>query len=532
MSNRNDFTNNDTKFTGVKGITLPGGSTAQRAVTAEVGTLRYNSELGFTEQYNIDGWSGIAPPPLVTTISPTSFNGESGTTITVNGSNFDTTASVQFILPGAVAVGAAVTTRISSSQLTATVPRDLLASESPAGVRVTNGSGLTSILETVLTFADVPVFTTAAGSIGTIYDSSRGSTAHLATLAATDGGGGSIVSYAIFANALPAGLSLNTTTGAISGTANAVGSDTTSSFTVRATDNAGNTTDRAFSITVRAPVVQSFTSVGTTSFSVPTGVIAARVLVIAGGGSGGTRNSGYASGGTDGGSGAGAGGMIDHPALPLTPGGSVTVTVGAGAPSNFSPTQTPGSQGGPSVFSSLTAIGGGYGGCGPLSPNPGGPGGSGGGEGSGGGTSGGVGARGVGVQPAQPGDSGTFGYGFPGGDCGPAAMNFTGSGGGGASTRGTDGSSSRPGAGGNGRSSDVTGSAVTRAGGGGGGSHISTDVGNNSGPGGGGSGGGNGNTNGSPGSTNTGGGGAGGPGGTGSGGAGGGGGPGVVIIRY
>lgn len=532
MSNRNDFKNNNVKFTGTQGIKIPAGTTGERAGSPEVGTIRYNSTLGFTEQYNADGWSGIAPPPLVTSISPTSFNGESGTVITVNGSNFDTNASVQFILPGAVSVSAAVTTRVSSSQLTATIPRDLLATESPAGVRVTNGSGLTSILETALTFAAVPVFTTAAGSIGSIYDASRSSTAHLSTLAATDGGGGSIVSYAIVANALPAGLSLNTTTAALSGTANAVGSDTTSSFTVRATDNAGNTTDRAFSITVRAPVVQSFTSTGTTSFSVPTGVTTARVLVIAGGGGGGTRNSGYASGGTDGGAGGGAGGMIDHPAFPLTPGGSVTVTVGAGAPSNFNPIQSPGAQGTPSVFSTLTAIGGGFGGCGPLSPNPGGPGGSGGGEGSGGGTSGGVGARGVGVQPTQPGDSGTFGYGFPGGDSGPAAMNYTGAGGGGASARGGDGASSRPGAGGAGRSSDVTGSAVTRAGGGGGGSHISTDVGNNSGPGGGGSGGGNGNTNGSPGSSNTGGGGAGGPGGAGSGGGGGGGGPGVVIIRY
>ena len=532
MSNRNDFTNNNTKFTGVQGIKIPAGTTGQRGDTPEVGTLRYNSTLGFTEQYNADGWSGIAPPPLVTTISPTSFNGESGTTITVNGSNFDTTASVQFILPGAVSVSAAVTTRVSSSQLTATIPRDFLASESPAGVRVTNGSGLTSILETALTFADVPLFATAAGSIGIIYDGSRSSLGQLSTLSATDSGGGSIVTYAIVANALPSGLSFNTGTAGISGTASSVASDTTSTFTVRATDNAGNTTDRTFSITVRAPVVQSFTSIGTTTFSVPTGVNNARVLVIAGGGGGGTRNSGYASGGTDGGSGGGAGGMIDHPAFPLTPGGSVTVTVGSGAPSNFSPTQSPGSQGGPSVFSSLTAIGGGFGGCGPLSPNPGGPGGSGGGEGSGGGTPGGVDARGVGVQPAQPGDSGTFGYGFPGGDCAPVVMPYTGAGGGGGSSRGLDGSSGRTGQGGSGRSSDVTGSAVTRAGGGGGGSHVNTDVGNNSGPGGGGSGGGNGNTNGSPGSSNTGGGGAGGPGGAGSGGAGGSGGPGVVIIRY
>ena len=47
-------------------------------------------------------------------------------------------------------------------------------------------------------------------------------------------------------------LSLNSSTGAITGTAPNVTSDTTYNFTLRATDTAGNTTDRAFNIVVLA----------------------------------------------------------------------------------------------------------------------------------------------------------------------------------------------------------------------------------------------------------------------------------------
>ena len=48
----------------------------------------------------------------------------------------------------------------------------------------------------------------------------------------------------------PGGLSLNTSTGVISGTESGTTSDTTFSFTIRATDAQGQTADRAFSITI------------------------------------------------------------------------------------------------------------------------------------------------------------------------------------------------------------------------------------------------------------------------------------------
>jgi hypothetical protein len=376
--------------------------------------------------------------------------------------------------------------------------------------------------------APVITFATASGSIGTIYDGSR-SNLILSPVTATASSG--TVSYSIVSGGIPSGLSFNTSSGAITGTANAVGSDTTSNFTVRATtSSASATADRAFSITVRAPIVTSFTSTGTTSFSIPTGVNAAQVVVVAGGGAGGTRNGGV-GGGTDGGAGGGAGGMIDVPGFSLTPGGSVTVTVGAGGPSNLGG-EAQGQNGGNSVFGSLTAIGGGGGGAGPGGPVADGrPGGSGGGRGGGGSPNTGV--TGSGVQPGQPGQSGSFGYGNRGG-FNPNSPPFTGAGGGGAGAVGADGGSGQVGNGGSGRSSSIVGSPVFYAGGGGGGTGSSVGPGGTGagGNGGGAQGGDNGDGNGRSATANRGGGGGGGAGSPAPNGGGGAGGPGIVIVRY
>lgn len=523
MATLKNTTINDTGF-----LSLPPGTTAQRPASPVVGMIRYNTTLGFSEQYTSDGWQGIAPPPVITTTSPTTFNGEGGTTITINGSNFDTTATVQFILNTGTVVNATVVTRVSSSQLTATTPRDFTAAESPADIKVLNGSGLFATADNVLSFADVPVFTTASGSIGTIFDSTRSSYS-LSPVTATDANGGSIDTYAITTGALPTGLSLNTSTGAITGTASAVGVDTTSTFTIRATDNAGNTTDRSFSITVRAAVITSYTSTGSTTFSVPSGLTAVRVLVQAGGGGGGGRAGG----------GGGAGGQIEVPSFPVTPGGTVPVTVGAGAAGGPG-TAGKGSTGDNSIFGSLTAIGGGGGGdAGDQSDGPIGVGGS-----RPGGSSGGGGYDGVvatnGLQPSQPGLSGSSGFGNRGGygtgnplNPGTNYGNYNSGGGGGAGAVGNNGTDPSQGPGGAGRSSDITGSSVTRGGGGGGGDHVPASSQSTGGPGGGGAGGNSGGDNpGTPGTTNTGGGGGGGASDGGPGGSGGNGGPGIVIVRY
>ena len=75
------------------------------------------------------------------------------------------------------------------------------------------------------------------------------STAYSTTLAAA-GGTGSGYTWAVSAGSLPAGLSLNSSTGVISGTPNAAG---TSNFTVQVTDSGSNTATQNLSITASVP---------------------------------------------------------------------------------------------------------------------------------------------------------------------------------------------------------------------------------------------------------------------------------------
>jgi len=531
MGDYTKYKNVNTVFGGTGGITVPVGANAERPTSALVGTLRYNTDLGLIEQYNALGWQSVDAPPTVSNISGT-INENTNSTITISGSNFKTGAVVS--IEGAAVSGiprALSTTFVSPSQLTAATNATAVNFVGGASfdVKVQNPSGLSAVLSPAGVIDRDPVWSTATGTYS-VFDSARSTSL---TFSAADPDGGTIT-YSVASGSLPSGASLNTSTGAI-GPFNAVGSDTSSTFTLRATSSVGSqVADRSFTILVRAPTVQSFTS-GTGNFSVPSGVTSVRVLVIAGGGSGGTRNSGGDSGGTDGGGAGGAGGYVEVGSFPVSPGGSVPYQVGGGAPATRSANvQTPGSQGQPSIFGSITAIGGGFGGCGPGGPSAfGGAGGSGGGGGGGGAPPAAPG--GPGQQPGQPGFSN--GFGFNGGN-NSQSPPYSGSGGGGAGGNGTDGGSGRVAPGGGGRSSDITGSSVARAGGGaGGGGGPSTVVGGNASAGGG-RGGGAGPSGypsgvGENGGTNTGGGGGGGAGSpAGGGGYGGFGGPGVIIVRY
>jgi hypothetical protein len=64
-------------------------------------------------------------------------------------------------------------------------------------------------------------------------------------------------SFAVQSGSLPGGVSLNTSTGAITGTESGATAETTYSFTIRATDAQGQTADRAFSITITVGINNS-----------------------------------------------------------------------------------------------------------------------------------------------------------------------------------------------------------------------------------------------------------------------------------
>jgi hypothetical protein len=175
--------------------------------------------------------------------------------------------------------------------------------------------------------------------------------------------------------------------------------------------------------------IQSFTTVGTTSWTAPAGVTSVEYLVVAGGGGAG---NGYDNAG----GGGGGAGMVLSGTTSVTPGDSYTVTIGGGGTGGANTrTNNPGTSGNNSVFGSITALGGG--------------------NGLGSRTGGSAGSAQIGSTTAATGGSGSGG-------------GFGGKGGGGALTSGSNNSGTTGGSGGNGLTSNISGSNVTYGVGGGG----------------------------------------------------------------
>ena len=509
-------------------------TTLETAIAAGDFVLIYDASAGVLRKVSQTNFLNF---PTISSVSPTNLLSGDGTgnyTIVITGTGFSG-ASAKLINTSGTEVEFDTVTVDSSTQITGVIAKSSLPnSGEPYDIKVLASSGLNSIETDVITIDAQPVWSTASGSLATVTDETRSGLSY--TVAAADPESGGDVTYTLESGSLPAGLSGSSTSSGyvISGNATAVGADTTSNFTIRASDVNSNTSDRAFSITIQAPKVQVFTSSGT--FSVPSGVTSVDVLVVAGGGGGGQRHSG----------GGGAGGLIFRPGFPVTPGGTVSVTVGCGG----AVTGQGGNSGGGSVFGTLNAQGGGGGGSdGGTAPRittnnqwtkPGGSGGGGSHTCTGAGplSSG----AGNGTQPTcYPGqDSSNYGHGNPGGRGSAfvgAPQTSSGGGGAGGGGAGAAGSNVNPAgqgsAGGIGRSYTIADNStpVYYAGGGGGGGRDSSNGGPSS-QGGGGAGGPAGPSSGQPGTANRGGGGGG---GTGEGGQpqqGGVGGKGVVIVRW
>ncbi len=200
--------------------------------------------------------------------------------------------------------------------------------------------------------------------------------------------------------------------------------------------------------------IHTFTSSGTFTLGVNSANV--EYLVVAGGGGGGRAGGG------------GGGGIVARSSFSMSA-GAHTVIVGAGGRGHTADGSTNLAEtGGDSIFSILTAKGGGAGSnCSTVHTRDGG---SGGGAGFCGGSV--ATTFGIAIQPTQAGDSGAFGFGFNGGTGFATGGNGAGGGGGGAGAVGANGTSLTLGAnGGSGRASSITGSSIFYAGGGGSSSH-------------------------------------------------------------
>ena len=179
--------------------------------------------------------------PTVTSISPSAIE-NTQTSVTITGTNFVNGAVVNAISTTGAIFTADTVTFNSATSITA---QFTLATDGTYFIRVENPDGLAGRSATaLLTVSDAPTWTTAAGSLGSV---AQGGSISFTVTATSD----SAVTYSIVSGALPTGGSLNSSTGAITGTESGSDtSETTYNFTIRATDAESQTADRAFSITV------------------------------------------------------------------------------------------------------------------------------------------------------------------------------------------------------------------------------------------------------------------------------------------
>ena len=297
-------------FSGTEGIKLPIGTTAQRVNTEAL--LRYNSELDLPEFYNGNEWKIIDTPPSLTSVSPTEVESGGGgnVTFTIIGTRFNVGVTVKFISNNGTELSASSVTRDSSTQLTAVIAKSsFVNAQEPYDVKVTNTSSLSAQLDDQINVDNAPAWVTSSGSLGTFNNAESVNV----SVSATDPDGDTIA-YSILSGSLPTGLSLNSGTGAITGTIGNVSSSTTYSFTIRATANS-KTADRAFTMVNDGPNIQTFSYTGSAqTWTKPAGVTSITAYIWGGGGGGGAPGWGNLTvqwhGGPDGESG-GSGGYAE-----------------------------------------------------------------------------------------------------------------------------------------------------------------------------------------------------------------------------
>lgn len=418
------------KFSDITGGGIPFGNNAARPANPATGKLYSNGEAARLELYTSSGaWENIVQEvPSVTSIAGNYSEQTNSGTINIYGTNFVNGAIATAIGSDGSQVNASSTTFNSLVQLTA-VFSGLSNSLEPYDIKVTNTSNLFGMLADALYINASPVWTTTSGSLGTFAEQVS------ISVSATATDSDSTITYALASGStLPSGVTLNSSSGLISGTLPDINSDTTYTFTINASDGI-NTIPRTFSIT--SSYIYLFT---------------AEYLIVGAGGNGGFDNGVGATAG-----GGGAGGYLSS-SRSFTKFSTINISVGA-APAD----STPGTAyvGQNSYIDNVIAYAGGagqyYGGS-PLNYYAATSGGSGGGGG----------------YAQRTGGAGTSGQGNAGGDGVPNSNPpYTGAGGGGAGGVGVSpGSNGTGGAGGAGISNSITGTAIIYAAGGGG--HSST----------------------------------------------------------
>ncbi len=183
----------------------------------------------------------ISPSPTFSSLEYTN-PGETaldtvGGQITINGNNFvtGTTCTIDGTVPSTITIN-------NVTQMT------VLAPAKPAGsyaLVISNTTGGSATIPSAVSYNGAPQFTHGAGTLGTVDE---GTVVNLSVVATEPDGG--TITHSVISGSLPSGLSLDASTGAITGTASDVSANTTSNFTIKAQDKENQSTTRTYSITV------------------------------------------------------------------------------------------------------------------------------------------------------------------------------------------------------------------------------------------------------------------------------------------
>jgi hypothetical protein len=203
------------------------GTNGQVISTNGSGTLSFSDSVTF---------------PTISSINPGVIE-NTQTAVTITGTNFKDSSTPPFVDAINASTGAIITAdSVSFTNATTVVATFTISVDGTYFLRLENNDGIATRSGTaLLTVSDAPAWTTAAGSLGTV---SNGGTINF-TVAATNA-----TTFGLQSGALPGGASLNTSTGAITGTESGSTQTTTYTFTIRATDAQAQTADRQFTITI------------------------------------------------------------------------------------------------------------------------------------------------------------------------------------------------------------------------------------------------------------------------------------------
>ncbi len=231
------------KFSDITGGGIPYGDNAGRPANPGIGKLYSNGEAQRLELYTASGWNNIVQEvPGVSGVTGQYLETNSSNTIQIVGTNFVSGALAYAIGTNGIEVPASSTTFNSIVSLSATFS-GLSSVYEPYDIKVVNTSNLFGILPDALFINQSPIWQTSSGSLGTFTEGASVSV----SVSATDPDQNALT-YS--SSNLPVWLSLNSSTGALTGTAPTVTGNTAYSFSISASDGSNPSISRSFSLTI------------------------------------------------------------------------------------------------------------------------------------------------------------------------------------------------------------------------------------------------------------------------------------------